>query len=56
MVRLEVNVFILVWLFGCVSIPIWCDWKCVKTYMIGRTLKFQFLYGAIGRRQLLAPF
>ena len=32
-----------------VSIPIWCDWKDVPKNFPYEFLKFQFLYGAIGR-------
>ena len=32
-----------------VSIPIWCDWKCVFSVTRSFGHVFQFLYGAIGR-------
>ena len=38
-----------------VSIPIWCDWKCLEKAAMSPFKKFQFLYGAIGRREQVRP-
>ena len=32
-----------------VSIPYWCDWKCLRSHFASPTTAFQFLIGAIGR-------